>query len=107
MIVLCTVSVGDKLPISRQASHPDQRGAHCETRLYYGSASFPCSTLHLIDKLSLASKDGNRSDSHGIGFGYHFLLYFKSNMDTDSDIFGSEYKTDASDSDSTSYHILN
>ena len=48
------------------------------------------------------SKDGNGSDSHGIRFGCHILPHFKSNMDTDSDILGYEYKTDVSDSDSNS-----
>ena len=48
------------------------------------------------------SKGGNGSDSHRIGSGLHFLPYFKSNTDTDSDIVGYECKTDASDSDSNS-----
>ena len=42
------------------------------------------------------AKDGNESDSHGIGSGYHQLPHFNSN--TDLDIFEYEYKTDVSDS---------
>ena len=43
--------------------------------------------------------DGNRSGSYGIRFGYHLLLYFDSNTNTDMDIFEYEYKTGVLDSD--------
>lgn len=50
----------------------------------------------------IGSKDGSELDTHGIGFGLHFLPYFILNMDTDLDVFEDECKTDTSDSNSDS-----
>jgi hypothetical protein len=46
-----------------------------------------------------ASRDGFGSDTHGNGFECHYLPYFNSNTDTNTNTIGYEYKTDSSNSD--------
>ena len=55
------------------------------------------------------SRDGFRSDTHGNGFECHYLPYFNSNTDTNTNIVGYEYKTESSNSDlhSDTYLIWN
>jgi hypothetical protein len=40
----------------------------------------------------LLDRDGNISDSYGIGSGYHLLPHFNSNTNTNSDIFNTNTK---------------
>jgi outer membrane usher protein FimD/PapC len=47
----------------------------------------------------LKIRDGFGSDTHGNGFECHYLPYFNSNTDTNTNIVGYEYKTDSSNSD--------
>ena len=47
-------------------------------------------------------KDGNGSDTYKIEFGCHFVLYFNSDTNTDTNIFEYGSKTDTLDLDSHS-----
>jgi hypothetical protein len=57
----------------------------------------------LRDSLALStSRDGFGSDTHRSEFECHYLPYFISNSDTNTNIIEYEYKTDISNSDSHS-----
>jgi hypothetical protein len=51
------------------------------------------------ERIARLYRDGFGSDTHGNGFECHYLPYFNSNTDTNTNIVGYEYKTDSSDSD--------
>jgi hypothetical protein len=46
-----------------------------------------------------STRDGFGSDTHGNGFECHYLPYFNSNMDTNTNTIEYEYKMDSSNSD--------
>jgi hypothetical protein len=61
--------------------------------------------MHLVRRFRHAyardrGTDGLASDTHGYEFGCHYLPYFISNSDTNTNIIEYEYKTDISNSDS-------
>jgi hypothetical protein len=55
---------------------------------------------------SRQGRDGNRLDTHGIRFKYHFLPHFYSNTNTYSNVLEYEYKTDVSNSDTHSEGVF-
>jgi hypothetical protein len=49
----------------------------------------------LLHKRQAISRGGNGSNTHGYEFECYNLPYFSPNSDTNSNIFGYEYKTDS------------